>query len=743
VSDADRGGPARRHGTEVLPPQSAATAATVRTRRDRRARRRRVVGGLAGATLLLVLGTVLLVVVIYLRTDIPAPGSVVTAQTTVITYADGREMGRAGAQNRRSVALDTVPADVRHAVLAAEDRHYYSEPGISPRGIARAVWVDLRGGGATQGGSTITQQYAKNAYLTQSKTFSRKFREIFYAVKLDHSRSKDRVLEDYLNSIYFGRGAYGIQTAAETYFHTTVDRLNASQGAVLAALIRAPAYYDPTMHPTAARDRWRYVLDGMVTERWLTRSEAGALRYPEVARDKPRNSLGGPTGYIIEAVRKELAARGFDENRLLAGGLTVRTTINRKAQAAAVAAENEVLGKVSGPVSSLVAVEPGLGAIRAMYGGRDYTGASRTAQLNLATQIERLPGSSFKPYTLAAALAQGISLKTVYDGRSPKFVKNYGKNDRVRNDDNEQCYRCDLVTALERSVNTVFVPLAIDVGPSAVAATAHAAGIPDSVRLADAKGYTAAGVTLGVYGVHPIDQAVGFATFAARGTRAEPFLVEGVTDRDGRVLYRAQPKTAGAFPAEVAADATYAMRQVIEGPEGTARRARLADDRPAAGKTGTTSENKDAWFVGFTPQLSAAVWIGNANNAPLTNVPGFRGGIYGGTLPAEIWKRFMDGALAGERAMELPAPTYLGSTSGGLPPPPPPSLAPTAAPSSAPPSPTPSAPSPTPPASPSPRPSPTPVPSSPVPSSSPPPTSPPPPPPTSPPPTSAPPPRIR
>jgi len=749
VSDADRGGSSRRPGGDLLAPATPPTA-TVRTRQSRRAGWRRLLRALVGAALLLVLGLVALVTVVYVRTDIPTPNSVVTGQTTVITYADGREIGRIGALNRRSVPLDTVPADVRHAVLAAEDRHYYSEPGISPRGIARAVWVNLRGGNATQGGSTITQQYAKNAYLTSSKTFSRKFREIFIAVKLDRSRSKDRVFEDYLNSIYFGRGAYGIQTAAETYFHTTVDRLNASQGAVLASLIRAPAFYDPTAHQTAARDRWRYVLDGMVAERWLTRSEAAALGYPEVARDKPRNAMGGPNGYLIEAVKKELTARGFDENRLNAGGLTVRTTINRKAQAAAVAAENEVLGKVPGPVSALVAVEPGVGAVRAMYGGRDYTGKGRTAQLNLATQIERLPGSSFKPYTLATALKQGISLRTVYDGSSPKFVKNYGKNDMVRNDDGEQCRRCDLVTALERSVNTVFVPLAIDVGPRAVAATAHAAGIPAAVRLGDPRGYTAAGITLGVYGVHPIDQAVGFATFAARGIRAEPFLVEGVTDRDGHQLYRAKPATAGAFTADVAADATYAMRQVIEGPEGTAQRARLAGNRPAAGKTGTTSENKDAWFVGFTPQLSAAVWIGNEDNAPLTNVPGYTGGVYGGSLPAEIWRRFMDGALAGDKVLDFPPPTYLGSSSGGLPSAPP-SRVRTVAPSSAAASPAvlspaPSRSSPTPPASPSPRPSPSPspVPSSPPPPppSSPPPPPPPsspPPPPSSPPPTSAPP----
>ena len=666
--------------------------------------------GVAATVLGLLVVVAVLTAVIYARTEIPSASSVVTAQTTIITFSDGRELARTGAQNRRSVSLQTVPADVRHAVLAAEDRNYYSEPGISPRGIVRAVWADLRGGNVAQGGSTITQQYAKNAYLSQQKTVSRKFREIFYAVKLDHSRSKDAVFEDYHNRIYFGRGAYGIETAAETYFHTSVDRLGAAQGAVLASLIRAPAYYDPTTHPTAARDRWRYVLDGMVAQRWIPPSEAAGLRYPAVSKDKPRDTLGGPSGYIVEAVKKELVAKGFDDNRLSLDGLTVRTTIDRKAQDAAVAAENSVLGKMSGPVSALVAVEPGVGAVRAMYGGRDYVAVPR----NLATQAVRLPGSSFKPYTLATALKEGISLRTVFAGTSPKFVKGYGKDNRVRNDRNEQCYRCNLVTSLERSVNTVFVPLAVEVGPSAVATTAHAAGIPDSVPLAEPGGYTSAGIALGVYGVHPIDQAVGFATFAAHGIRAEPFLIQSVTDRDGQVLYGAQPKTAGAFTADIAADATYAMRQVIEGSQGTGRRARLADGRPAAGKTGTTSKNTDAWFVGFTPQLSAAVWMGNLDNRPLTNVPGYRGGVYGGTLPADIWKRFMDAALAGEPIKEFPPPTFLGSTGSGLPSLPRPSSSPvSSAPATSPspsltPSPTPSAsptPSPTPSQTRSPRPS--------------------------------------
>ncbi len=630
----------------------------------------------------------------YLTTTIPSASAISTAQTTILTYGDGRsELGRIGSLNRIAVPLAQVPVPVRRAVLAAEDRNFYDEPGVSVQGIARALVANVRGGEISQGGSTITQQYAKNAFLTHQRTISRKVREIFIAIKLDRSESKNQILEDYLNTIYFGRGAYGIQTAAQAYFGKPVSQLDVAEGAVLAAVVRAPSLYDPLTHPAAAKSRWRYIVDGMVGQGWLAPTDAAALRYPKVSKPSNRDALGGPTGHLIQAVKRELAAKGFDEERLSTGGYRVVTTVDERLQKAAVRAQDEVLGARKRPVSGMAAVEPGTGRILAMYGGRDFTGSQPAAQVNLATN-RRPAGSSFKPYTLATALEQGISLRTEFRGTSPLFVDGWNSKDHlVHNDSGEQCPRCDLVAATAHSVNTVFAQLVIEVGPDKVAETAHAAGI--TADLTDAGGEVPASVTLGTKSVSPLEQADGFATFAAGGVHVAPYLVAKVVDSDGHVAYAPKPKRQRAFGEDVAADATYAMTKVVE--YGTGTRAQLPDGRPVAGKTGTTTNNTDAWFVGFTPQLSTAVWLGNVNNKPLRNVPGYSSGVYGGQLPAEIWRVFMNDAMKGQPQKDFPPPAYVGNTGSGLPPPPPSptpsasiSPSPTASPSGSP-SPTPSA----------------------------------------------------
>lgn len=624
----------------------------------------------------------------YLTTTVPPPSSFATAQTSIFTYADGKsELGRVGTLNRIDVPLSAVPLGVRRAVLAAEDRKYYEEPGVSVQGIARALWANIRGGGITQGGSTITQQYAKNAYLTKARTFTRKVREIFISIKLDRTRSKDEILRDYLNTIYFGRGAYGISTASQAYFGKPVAGLDVAQGAVLAAAIQAPSRYDPLKNPTAARARWHYVIDGMVAEQWLSPSRAAGLRFPTVRKPTTRNALGGPNGHLVTAVQAELDAQGFDEDRLSASGYRVVTTIDRRLQSAAATAMADQLGTRANPVGALAAVVPSTGAIVAMYGGRDYTGTQPAAQINLATNA-RPPGSSFKPYTLATALADGVSLRTEYRGTSPLVLPGWGSTGNlVRNDSGEQCPRCDLIRATALSVNTVFAQLVLQVGPQNVARLAKAAGV--TAPLADSDGFVPPSITLGTRSVSPLDQAAGYATFAAQGVHVAPHLVAKVLDSAGHAVYTAKPTRTRAFSADVAADATYAMTKVVS--YGTGTRARLDDGRPVAGKTGTTTNNTDAWFVGFTPQLSAAVWLGNVDNAPLTNVPGYSGGIYGGQLPAEIWKAFLSAAMDGQPVKDFPDPVFGGSTSSGLPPPPPspsPSLTPTPS------SPTPSSPTP-------------------------------------------------
>ncbi|MCW2579945.1 MAG: glycosyl transferase, family 51, partial [Blastococcus sp.] len=617
-----------------------------------------VLGGLGGG----VLGAVLLVGAGYALTDIPEPSESATQQATRILYADRSELGRIGKQNRIEVPLDKVSDDAEHAVLAAEDRGFYTEPGVSPRGIARALFANVQGGGVEQGGSTITQQYAKNAFLTSERTFTRKVKEVFIALKMTRERTKEQILEDYLNTIYFGRGAYGIQAATETYFgggSGSAQDLSVAQAAVLAASIRSPAAYDPERHPQRAKDRWNYVLDGMVATGWLTAEDRAAQKYPFVrsATKDRAEERKGPKGYIIAKVEEELAAKGaFTEEQLAAGGLVVQTTLRREAQEAAERAVEEVVPEPTDPQTSvqgaLVAVKPGTGEVFAYYGGRSGNGG-----FDYASDGLRQPGSSFKPYVLAAALKDGISLRSRFNGNNLREFD--GRAEPVENFDDRSFGRIDLVKATEDSVNTVYVDLADRIGPDKVAEVAHAAGIPASVKLAEQDGgKPSIDIGLGPYEVHVIDQAVGFATFAAKGVAAEPFLVKSVRQGD-EVVYTARIRTSRALDEGVAADTTYALRQVIE--DGTGTRARL-EERPAAGKTGTSSNNRDAWFVGFTPQLSAAVWLGRPRGTLNGTVA--EGEVTGGRVSAAIWKQFMDAALEGQEALDFPARADIGEVRG-------------------------------------------------------------------------------
>ncbi len=642
-----------------------------------RSRRRRRLTFTAGALALFLVCALLGVV--YAVTRIPLPGEVRNKQASVIYYADGRtEMGRLGAQNRTEVKLRAVPKNVRQAVLAAEDRQYYSESGISARGIARAVWANIRGKDL-QGGSTITQQYAKNAYLDQARTYQRKLREIVIAIKLDRQYSKDQVLEWYLNTIYFGRGAYGIEAAAETYFGVPSQRLSLEQGAVIAASIRSPAGYDPQEHPQAARDRWHYVLGGMVAQHWVPSARAAAAAYPTVRPigASAFNDLSGPKGYIVRQVSQELAAHGISDAVLRSSGLRVITTIDAQAQRSAVAAVGKVFADQPKELrQALVAVEPGTGRIRAYYGGKIGNGA-----LDYAAHFYQ-PGSSIKPYVLAEALSQGISLRSRWDGTSPQTFPDraapvYNSGDGQ----GEQCSNCDLVESTVLSLNTVYYALTAKVGAAKAATRAQLAGIrqlagqPIATFIHSGKLSNAFGI--GQFEITPIDQADGFATFAAGGVQHAPHFVDRVVRIDnGDIVYRAKDSNRRAFSADVAADATYAMQQVLRTRSGSPFDRSLADGRPAAGKTGTAEDphakqtngngggNSAAWMCGFTPQLAAAVWVGHDNlKTALVTKAGRQ--IYGIGLPALTWQAFMDGALKGRPVLTFPSPVFLGRRSVG------------------------------------------------------------------------------
>jgi membrane peptidoglycan carboxypeptidase len=605
----------------------------------------------------------LLGVIGYLVTDIPKPSEQATNQASSIQYADGSALGRVGSQNRKLVPLSKVSEPAQKAVLAAEDRGFYSEPGISPRGIFRALVANLKGGSVQQGGSTITQQYAKNAYLTQQRTFSRKIKEFFISLKLAHKLSKNQILENYLNTIYFGRGASGIEVAAETYFNTTADKLTVAQGAVLAASIRSPASYDPSRHPELAKARWIYVVKGMVKQHWLTQSEADALTYPKVrapgdgGAGSTTNDRSGWKGYIIDQVEEELARNGFTEDRLSRGGLVVQTTLRSQAQAAAVQSVTSAVPPVKdpkdrhSPQAALVSIAPGTGEVWAYYGGSIGEGGIDFA----SSDDPRAPGSSMKPYVLATALQEGKGLGTRYDGSSPQTIC----GQPIHNDAGDPPLgQTDLVKGLALSVNTVYFRLACDVGPKKVADLAHAAGVTAPLtRDGTPGGQTAAGIALGIYDVSVTDQATGYATFAAHGTHAETHFVKSVKLSNGGTVYQPKVSRDSAFGQDIAADATYAMQQVVQ--NGTGTRAQLSG-RPVAGKTGTTQDNKDAWFCGFTPQLATAVWVGRQDRTPLKGALGVSGGVYGGTVPAAIFKAYMDPTLKDQPVLDFPPRANVG-----------------------------------------------------------------------------------
>ncbi|HEU0131325.1 MAG TPA: transglycosylase domain-containing protein [Mycobacteriales bacterium] len=611
------------------------------------------------AVVSLFVAVVALVGTAYATAKVPKPSDLDNKQATVILYRDGSVLGQIAKENRTDVPLADVPPHVRDAVLAAEDRGYYKHSGISVTGIARAAFQDVFGHGAKQGGSTITQQYARNKFLSQHRTFARKFRESIIAVKLDRKYSKDQVLEWYLNTIYFGRGAYGVEAASQTYFGVHAKQLTVEQGAVLAALIRSPEGGDPAIAPNTAHRRWQAVLDGMVEMKRLPKEKAAGAKYPAIRDRRARagsagNGTGaGPTGYIIEAVRNELRSHGFGNAEIDSGGLRVTTTLDRKRQDNAVKAVTGVLDDpAKDPHAALVAIQPGTGQVVAMYGGRDYGGKGEKSYINYALN-ERQPGSSFKPFVLAAALDDGISLKSTWDGHSPQTFANYP----VHNFGDEQFGRIDLVQATAHSVNTVYVPLGMKVGFDKTMETAHRLGIPDGVTCNDHKDAT---IYLGTCEIAPVDEAASFATFAAKGKAAGWHLVTEVKDRKGHRAYAAKVERREALSEGEAADAIYAMRAVVE--QGTARSAALG--RPAAGKTGTTSDNTNAWFSGFVPQLAATVWMGyepkpGSGIAPLKNLHGYYE-VTGGTLPAKIWHEFMAAALEGVPVEDFPPPVFGG-----------------------------------------------------------------------------------
>ena len=625
-------------------------------RRQARGQRLRVALLTLGFTVVLgVLGATAAFAIGYAMTPIPDPNRMVTSNTSIVYYDDGETvLGSYAAQNRITVPLDQVPKHVQDAVLAAENRTFWTDPGISPTGIMRAAWADLRGG-STQGGSTITQQYVKNYYLSQEQTWTRKVRELFITVKLQRRMSKAEVLQSYLNTIYFGRGAYGIETAAQAYFDKGVAELTPEEGAVLAAVARAPSNYDPAVDEAnlpRLQGRFDYVVDGMASMGALEPERARDAELPELAETGRNEQYAGFRGYLLAQVREELLDLGYSEQQIDAGGLRVTTTLNEKAQRAAVAAVEEGFPKenAKGVRAGLASIRPLTGELVAMYGGHDYLERS----FNDATQARIEPGSTFKVFALAAALERDISLESRFVGDSGFKIEGGHK---VNNEgDRDYGPSVDLLEATAHSINTAYVDLTVNVlGADKVVDAAVRAGVPEDSPGLDALPL----VALGNASVAPVDIANAYATFAAGGVRTDWHTVAQVRTRTGEVEHEAEITREQVFDSDITADVSYALQQVVKRGSGDAAR---SVNRPVAGKTGN-HEGITAWFAGYTPQLATAVGFyredADGNRESLDGVGGMSA-FTGGGYPTRIWADYMAAALKGQPVETFPRPARVG-----------------------------------------------------------------------------------
>jgi len=598
--------------------------------------------------LLIAIGTTIFAVLLA-RTEVPTPNDLATSEATVVLYADGKnEIGRLGESTRRSVPLAEIPVDVQQAVLAAEDRNFYDHGGISPLGIARAAFNNLTGG-STQGGSTITQQYAKIAFLTQDRTWDRKLNEALLAFKLETVISKEQILEDYLNTIYFGRNANGIEAASIAYFGKSVNELNFNEGAVLASVIKSPSGLSPEENLSGLKARWAYVLDSMVEMGEITQAQRDASTFPDIVPFKQKDRLGGQVGFLLTAVEQQLIAQGYDQEEIQRGGLKIVSSFVRRAQRAAQRAVKDQ-GPKSGTEGlriGLAAVKPGTGEVLAMYGGKNFI----ADQINNATQQFAQAGSTFKPFSLAAAVDQGVQLNSLWNGNSPATVNGYTFN----NYGNNSYGVVSLLQSTEKSINSAYVELTADIGVGSVVDAALAAGVPDTTPGLNLESPDLTFV-LGTASPSGLDMANAYATFANEGKGSSTTFVKQVFGSNGGLLYQYEPTLVAAFSTDVANTVTYALYKTVT--NGTATSA-LSIDRPAAAKTGTTDDNKSAWFAGYTPQISAAVLMAKEDSAGLPISMSGTGGlktVTGGSFPASIWSAFMKDALKKKPVADFPAP---------------------------------------------------------------------------------------
>jgi penicillin-binding protein 1A len=570
-------------------------------------------------------------------------------QTSVVYDRNGEELAKLFAdQNRTDRPLSEIPEELRNGVIATEDSRFYDHKGVDPIGIARALWVDIRTRSTAQGGSTITQQYVKNAFITPEQTLKRKLSEAVLAYRIEKSYSKDRIFELYLNTIYFGHGAYGVEAAAQAYFGKSVTDLNLAESAMIAGVIKSPGRYSPYLDPEEAANRRATVLRQMNDQEMITDAQRAEATEAELVLAGLGNG-DAIAPYFMEYVKAQLIDE-FGAEAVFRGGISVTTTLDLKMQRAAEAAIAGALDREDDPSAALVALDPKTGEVLAMVGGRDFA----TQQFNVAVQGQgRQPGSAFKPFVLVTALQEGVTVENTFEAGASEFTLPNGQTWKVTGASGGRTGPMRLREAMEKSVNAVFAKLILDVGPSDVVAIANAMGIKSQITPVPA-------IALGGHeqGVTPLEMASAFGTLAAAGSHAEPFSIRSVTSADGDNLLETEPEVAEVLDPAVAYLTTDVLRGVISRGTGTA----AGIGRPAAGKTGTTQKYRDAWFVGYTPDLVAAVWVGYPEEQrEMNDVHGRR--VTGGSFPAEIWAAFMKGALEGREASDFQRPQGLENTS--------------------------------------------------------------------------------
>jgi 1A family penicillin-binding protein len=561
------------------------------------------------------------------------PAVFAMAQPTRIYAANGKLLANLYLENREVVGLDKMSPSFVHGVIAVEDERFYTHQGWDPQGVLRAVLIDISRGSSSQGASTITQQYVRNTVLAAEKTqrsAQRKVREMYLANELEKRYTKNQILNMYLNTVYFGEGAYGAEAAALTYFGKHNKDLTLGEAAILAGLPQSPSRLSPYENIKGARARQVEVLQRMVKNGYITQAQARHAAAARISLHRGSTAQGiYQAAYFVDYVKRYLQDK-YGTGVVYKGGLKVYTTLDLKTQAQAEQSVKAVLNQHGDPDAAVVAIDPQTGYIKAMVGGSNY----KKSKFNLATQSKRQPGSAFKAFVLATALDERIPPYRAIDSGSPAVIPETPKDWVVNNSEGTGSGNMPIDQATWHSVNVVFARLIHEMGARRVRDMANAMGIKTHLPKLDS-------IALGSIGVTPLEMASAYGTLANQGVQNDPIAVTKIVGPDGKVLYIGRPTRKRVLSREVA----YAETKILEGviSQGTGTAADIG--RPAAGKTGTTTNYRDAWFVGYTPQLVTSVWVGYAaTEQPMTDIHGIK--VYGGTFPAEIWKTFMDSALA-------------------------------------------------------------------------------------------------